>query len=91
MDDRIGAIHNPSMEHAPELPLCLTRRDASLNMARFYSLDIAADLFGGAVLVRHWGRIGKTGQERREWFADPVNARRQALMWRDRKLRRGYC
>lgn len=71
-------------------PLCLTRRDPARNMARFYRLEIAPDLFGGVVLLRSWGRIGSTGQERREWFADPARARREFAVWLRRKRRRGY-
>ena len=28
--------------------------------ARFYQLEVWPDLFGRALLVRHWGRIGTT-------------------------------
>ena len=39
----------------------LTKIDAARNMARFYSLDLQPDLFGGWALVRRWGRIGRRG------------------------------
>ena len=35
---------------------------------RFYSLVIERDLFGTVRLVRNWGRIGTTGQEKAEEF-----------------------
>lgn len=70
--------------------LLLDRRDPGRNMARFYRLDIAPDLFGGAVLVRSWGRIGSRGQERRHWFATVAEAARAQDLWAGRKLRRGY-
>ena len=37
----------------------LTKIDAARNLARFYSLDLQPDLFGGWALVRRWGRIGR--------------------------------
>lgn len=71
--------------HAARMSLCisLTRRDAARNIARYYLIEVAPDLFGGAVLIRRWGRISTGirrnsvghGQERRQWFADPARAR----------------
>ena len=40
----------------------LKRIDPSLNMRRFYRMSVQPDLFGGACLVREWGRIGFRGQ-----------------------------
>jgi predicted DNA-binding WGR domain protein len=37
----------------------LRRVDPSRNMSRFYRLAIEADLFGGALLMKQWGRIRK--------------------------------
>ena len=36
----------------------LRRIDPAQNMRRFYSLSIQPTLFGGASLIRDWGRIG---------------------------------
>lgn len=69
---------------------CLWRRDPVRNMARFYRLETAPDLFGGAVLIRSWGQIGTIGRERREWFETAEAAATEAEAWRRRKLRRGY-
>ena len=33
--------------------------DASRNMRRFYRMVVQRDLFGGASLIREWGRIGR--------------------------------
>lgn len=74
-------------------PFCyshLTRHDPARNMARFYRLEITADLLGGAMLIRRWGRVGTTGREMRHWFADPDAALLERNNWRQRKLRRGY-
>ncbi|SNR46704.1 WGR domain-containing protein [Paracoccus sediminis] len=68
----------------------LDRIDPHRNMARFYRLDIVPDLFGGVVLVRNWGRIGRRGQERCQWFAEPADAVREQAAWIRRKTRRGY-
>ncbi|GLQ29090.1 MAG: WGR domain-containing protein [Tritonibacter mobilis] len=40
----------------------LKRIDPSLNMRRFYRMSVQSELFGGACLVREWGRIGFRGQ-----------------------------
>ena len=40
----------------------LKQIDPSLNMRRFYRMSVQPDLFGGACLVREWGRIGFRGQ-----------------------------
>lgn len=70
--------------------LLLNRSDPGRNMARFYRLDIAPDLFGGVTLVRNWGRIGHPGQQRLHWFPDLQGARHEQAAWLRRKLRRGY-
>jgi predicted DNA-binding WGR domain protein len=49
-------------------PLHLRRIDPARNMARFYALSIQPTLFGGASLVRNWGRIGTNGQAMMETF-----------------------
>lgn len=77
------AMHDP-------VTICLTRIDPALNMARFYRLEIVADLFGGVTLVRNWGRIGGAGQERRQWFAEPDQAESARQGWITQKTRRGY-
>ena len=49
---------------APSRPVTLRRIDPAKNMARFYSLEVARDLFERVVLVGHWGRIGTAGKIR---------------------------
>lgn len=71
-------------------PICLTRIDRARNMARFYRLDIAPDLFGGVTLIRNWGRIGGAGREQREWFAVRDQAESVRQVWITRKTRKGY-
>ena len=40
----------------------LRRIDPACNMRCFYRLSVQRDLFGGACLIREWGRIGYRGQ-----------------------------
>lgn len=72
-------------------PVRLIRRDPARNLARWYVAEVMPDLFGGAVLVRRWGRIGCGGQEMREWFDSRAgaNAAQDALI--RAKTRKGYC
>lgn len=68
----------------------LTRRQPARNMARFYRIEIAPDLLGGVVIIRHWGRIGTPGRECRCWLADAAQAQVALQSWALRKQRRGY-
>ena len=54
----------------------LKRIDPSLNMRRFYRMSVQPDLFGGACLVREWGRIGFRGQMLVEQHPDEGRAGR---------------
>ncbi|MCR5942586.1 WGR domain-containing protein [Ochrobactrum sp. XJ1] len=42
--------------------LYIERKDAAVNMARYYAMDISETLFGTPCLTRRWGRIGSSGQ-----------------------------
>lgn len=42
--------------------LVLRRIDPDKNMRRFYLMTVQRDLFGGAQLIREWGRIGSAGR-----------------------------
>jgi len=52
-------------------PIHLHRIDLDRNMRRFYELSVQPTLFGGASLVRTWGRIGSGGQSLIETFRPP--------------------
>jgi predicted DNA-binding WGR domain protein len=70
--------------------LVLERRDPTRNIARFYTLSVHTCLFGGATLVRQWGRIGMPGRCRIE-LHDTAETASQALnRWLRRKQARGY-
>lgn len=66
------------------------RHDPGRNMARFYSLEIAPDLFGQPCLIRRWGRIGKRGQRKQHPFADEAAALNLFLELLRQKKARGY-
>jgi len=68
----------------------LKRIDPSLNMRRFYRMTVQPDLFGGASLVREWGRIGFRGQSLNEQHEDEGMAVTALLKLAKVKKRRGY-
>ena len=71
-------------------PIHLRRIDPSQNMRRFYSLSIQPTLFGGASLVRDWGRIGTRGQSMIETFDTGFEADDAMMRLERTKRRRGY-
>lgn len=68
----------------------LRRVDPARNMARFYRLDVQPDLFGGWVLIREWGRIGRGGTVRALPCPSEAEARVALERQRRAKERRGY-
>lgn len=71
-------------------PLHLHRIDPVRNMHRFYALSLQPTLFGGASVMRNWGRIGTCGQSMMETF-DQLEDAATALGRLERsKRRRGY-
>jgi predicted DNA-binding WGR domain protein len=68
----------------------LKRVNLALNMRRFYRMSIQPDLFGGASLVREWGRIGYRGRTLIERHKDEGDAVAALLKLSARKSRRGY-
>ena len=68
----------------------LVRICPALNEWRYYRMEVWPDLFGRALLVRQWGRIGTEGHRRLDPHPDPgaaVNALADILR---AKRRRGY-
>ncbi|WP_109670660.1 WGR domain-containing protein [Mesorhizobium loti] len=70
--------------------LCIERRDADRNMARFYALSIEETLFGQTCLVRRWGRIGTTGRTVQHSFDTEGEAVELFLQLLRAKRMRGY-
>ncbi|MDX8499119.1 WGR domain-containing protein [Mesorhizobium sp. VK4C] len=71
-------------------PVHLRRIDPSLNMRRFYALSIQPTLFGGASVIRNWGRIGTNGQSMMETFDSENDAATASMKLQRAKRRRGY-
>ena len=88
--------HRPPARPAPiQLPLfaeaaSLVRVRPAQKEWRFYRMEIWPDLFGRALLLRQWGRIGTEGRRRLDPHPDPgaaINALADILR---AKRRRGY-
>ena len=76
-------------QREPE-PVHLRRIDPAQNMRRYYSLSVQPTLFGGASLIRDWGRIGTRGQTMMETFDTADNADLAFDRLQRSKRRRGY-
>jgi len=70
--------------------LQMRRIDPACNMRRFYRMSVQPDLFGGASLVREWGRIGLRGQVMIEHHTDEGRAVTALMKLAAVKSRRGY-
>ena len=68
----------------------LTRIDPHQNMARWYEVEVQPTLFGEFALERYWGRIGHSGQSKKQSFADEKDAEEMATRIKSAKTRRGY-
>jgi predicted DNA-binding WGR domain protein len=68
----------------------LARIRPERNEWRFYRLEIWPDLFGGALLARHWGRIGTLGRTRLDRHEHAGAALNALARLARRKRRRGY-
>ncbi|MBP2160600.1 MULTISPECIES: WGR domain-containing protein [Asticcacaulis] len=68
----------------------LHRVDKDRNMARRYELSVQLGLFGDVAVVRHWGRIGATGQTKEYWYPTEGEADVAANRVLRQKQRRGY-
>jgi predicted DNA-binding WGR domain protein len=60
------------------------------NEGRFYRMEVWPDLFGRALLVRHWGRLGTQGRRRLDPHPDPGAAINALAALLRVKRRRGY-
>lgn len=68
----------------------LIRKEADKNIARFYLMQIVPGLFGNYGLMREWGRIGKPGASRTDWFKDKTSAQAASEALLESKFQRGY-
>lgn len=68
----------------------LVRIRPEVNAWRYYRLEIWPDLFGRALLMRQWGRIGTEGRRRLDPHPDYGAAVNALAMIARAKRRRGY-
>ena len=87
----------PGPEYPAPIQLPLFAEAASLlrvrpeaNEWRFYRMEVWPDLFGRALLVRHWGRLGTQGRRRLDPHPDPGAAINALATLLRAKRRRGY-
>lgn len=83
------------MAETIQLPLfpetaALTRVRPERNEWRYYRMSVWPDLFGRALLARHWGRIGSAGHMRLDPHPDPGAAVNALARLARSKRRRGY-
>ena len=92
MSRRRKAPLTPAPVQLPLFPerVSLSRVKPELNEWRFYRLEVWPDLFGRALLVRHWGRIGTQGRMRLDPHTDAVAAVNALAIIARSKTRRGY-
>lgn len=70
--------------------LHLRREVPAKNMRRFYLMTVQRDLFGGASLIREWGRVGSPGKVRIEHHPDEGHALNALAHLMVAKRKRGY-
>ena len=85
----------PARPTSIQLPLfaetaSLVRIRPALREWRYYRMEIWPDLFGRALLVRQWGRIGTEGRRRLDPYSDPGAAINALAALLRAKRRRGY-
>ena len=68
----------------------LRRENPSQNMRRFYLMTVQRSLFGGASLVREWGRSGSAGKLRIDHHPDEGQAVDALADIASAKRKRGY-
>jgi predicted DNA-binding WGR domain protein len=72
------------------MTITLHQIDPARNRQRFYTLQLAPNLFGEWSLIRSWGRLGTAGQQRTSWYEDPESAESALQRTLAQKQRRGY-
>lgn len=90
LDAAGGGGETPGMNQRGSRPIHLRRIDPTQNMRRFYALAIQPTLFGGASVIRNWGRIGSNGQAMMQTFDRPDEADDALNRLERSKRRRGY-
>ena len=68
----------------------LRREEPAQNLRRFYMMVVQRGLFGGASLIREWGRQGSAGQVRIDHHPDEGRAINALADLMAAKRKRGY-
>ena len=68
----------------------LARIRPEFNEWRYYRMEVWPDLFGRALLLRQWGRIGTEGRRRLDPHPDPGAAINALARLAGQKRQRGY-
>ncbi len=68
----------------------LTKIEPQANQYRFYRMEIVRGLFGDWSLVREWGRVGRAGCVRTDWFDSEAAAKDARFDLQMQKAKRGY-
>lgn len=92
MARRRAKAKSPEPIQLPLFPesVSLCRIRPELNEWRYYRVDVWPDLFGRALLVKRWGRIGTEGSRRLESYPDAGAATNALARIARSKQRRGY-
>lgn len=69
----------------------LVKINPAKNQRRFYLLEASRDLFGQPVLIRQYGRIGRTSRVKVESFLELDQAEQKLRKLAASKIRRGYA
>lgn len=89
MVEDMRSPHPTQLEVFPD-QMYLRREDPSKNMRRFYLMTVQRDLFGGASLIREWGRMGSVGKQHIEHHPDEGQAIDALADIAGAKRKRGY-
>lgn len=81
---------NPAQAEVFPSRIKLRRIDPIQKMRRFYLMTVQRDLFGGATLIREWGRIGSAGKVLQTHHVDEGQAVDALATLAQQKFKRGY-
>jgi predicted DNA-binding WGR domain protein len=85
-----GTCLQPLQGEETAMLIVLHKHDPARNQHRFYTLQVAPNLFGAWSLIRIWGRIGTPGQQRASWHDTRESAEQACDRLVQAKQRRGY-
>ncbi len=90
----IGSIQMPKGQDQFEIfpdNISLSRVDPVRRMYRYYRMVAQRDLFGGASLIREWGRVGQSGKVCTQHHPDEGQAVNALIDVAATKRKRGYA